>query len=248
MDARFAGKVAVVTAGAGAGIGGSITRRLHHDGATVVVSDASASRVAKMSAELGIVGEVVDVADAAVLQAHLDGVIERHGRIDILVNVAGANVVKVPWEITDVEWRHVFEVNIHAPFRAARAVLPGMIERGTGAIVNIASIAAWDPAPEEAAYSTTKAALVALTRALSVQVAASGVRVNAVAPSFVDSPFMAKVYGPERLAALRAATPRQRGVLPEEVAAAVVWLASAEAEYVSGETITIAGGSFHRAG
>jgi 3-oxoacyl-[acyl-carrier protein] reductase len=242
------GRVAVVTAGAGAGIGGSIVRRLHAEGATVCVSDAHSGRLAKIADELAVATSVLDVADGNALTVYLAEVEAAHGRVDILVNCAGANVVKPTWELTDDEWHGVFAVNVDAAFRACRAVLPGMMQRGSGVITSIASIAAWDPAPSEIAYSTTKAALIAFTRALSREVAPTGVRVNAVAPSFVENPFLEKLYGADRMEALRGAMPQHRGVQPEEVAGVVAWLASDDAAFVNGETITVAGGSFFRAG
>jgi 3-oxoacyl-[acyl-carrier protein] reductase len=242
----LAGRIAVVTAAAGMGIGGSIARRLHADGARVVVSDAHAGRLERIRAELGIAGDVVDVTDTDSLPGHLRKVLHEHGRIDILVNCAGANVVKPTWELSDEEWQHVFDVNVTAAFRAARAVMPAMIDCAGGSIINIASIAAWDPAEQEIAYAASKAALIGFTRALAREVAAKGVRVNAVAPSFVENPFLEKLYGPERMRALRASAPLGRGVKPEEVAGVVAWLASDESVYVTGETITIAGGSFFR--
>jgi 3-oxoacyl-[acyl-carrier protein] reductase len=246
MPKTQAGRIAVVTAGAGVGIGGSVARRLVKDGATVIVSDAHAGRLAKISEELGVATALVDVADGDALATHLADVETRYERVDLLVNCAGANVVKPTWMLTDADWQHVLDVNLTAAFRAARSVLPGMIDRRSGVIVSIASIAGWDPAPAEIAYSTTKAALVAFTRALARETAEYGVRVNAVAPSFVENPFLEKLYGPERIQALRAAAPLQRGVRPDEVAGVVAWLASDEAEYVTGETVTIAGGSFLR--
>ena len=240
------GRIAVVTAAAGVGIGGSVARRLHADGARVIVSDVHAGRLDKICAELGIEGSVIDVADPAALTDHLERVEAELGRIDIVVNCAGANVVKPTWELSDAEWLGVFDVNLTAAFRAARAVLPGMIARRSGCILSIASIAAWDPPEHEVAYATSKAALIGLTRALAREVAATGVRVNAVAPGFVENPFLEKLYGSDRMDALRAATPLGRGVKPEEVAGAIAWLASDAAEYVTGETVTIAGGTFYR--
>ncbi len=240
------GRIAVVTAAAGVGIGGSVARRLHADGAQVIVSDAHAGRLDRICEELGIQGAVVDVADPGALVDHLDRVAAELGRVDIVVSCAGANVVKPTWELTDAEWLHVFDVNLTAAFRAARAVLPGMIHRGSGCIVSIASIAAWDPPEHEVAYATSKAGLIGLTRALAREVAATGVRVNAVAPGFVENPFLEKLYGRERMDELRAAAPLGRGVKPEEVAGVVAWLASDAAAYVTGETITIAGGTFYR--
>lgn len=240
------GRVAVVTAAAGVGIGGSVARRLHADGARVVVSDVHAGRLEKICDELGIRGDVVDVADPTALASHLSRVESEHGRVDVLVNCAGANIVKSTWELSDTEWMHVLDVNLTAAFRAARIVVPGMIARRSGTILSIASIAAWDPAEHEVAYATSKAALIGFTRALAREVATTGVRVNAVAPSFVENPFLEKLYGRERMDSLRQSAPLGRGVRPEEVAGVIAWLASDEAVYVTGETITIAGGSFFR--
>lgn len=240
------GRVAVVTAAAGAGIGGSTVRRLHADGATVVASDIHGGRLERLADELGIETAELDVADGAALAAHLHDVEQQHGRVDVLVNCAGANVVAPTWEVDDADWDRVMAVNLGAPFRASRAVLPGMLERGSGCILNIASIAAWNPAPAEVAYSTTKAGLIAFTRALANEVASSGVRVNAVAPGFVQNPFLEKLYGAERMQALQDSAPLGRGVLPEEVAGAISWLVSDEAAYVTGETLTIAGGQAFR--
>jgi len=238
--------VAVVTAGAGAGLGGTIVRRLHADGLRVIASDAHAGRLEKLRGELGIETERVDVSDRKALAAHLAGVEKRHGRIDLLVNCAGTNVLRPTWQISDEEWDTIVEVNLNAAFRAARAVLPGMIDRGVGSIISIASIAAWKPGRDEVAYGTTKAALVGFTRSLAMEVAGMGVRVNAVAPGFVENPFLEKTYGVERMNELRAASPMGRGVLPSEVASAVAWLASDEASYVTGEIITVAGGQHIR--
>jgi 3-oxoacyl-[acyl-carrier protein] reductase len=239
-------RVALVTAAAGVGIGGSVARRLHADGARVIVSDVHAGRLDKICSELDIEGAVIDVADPVALADHIGRVEAAHGHIDILVNCAGVNVVKPTWELSDSEWTHTFDVNLHAAFRAVRVALPPMIARNSGAIVSIASIAAWDPPQHEVAYATSKAALIGFTRALAREVAATGVRVNAVAPGFVENPFLEKLYGRERMHSLRESAPLHRGVKPEEVAGVVAWLASDEAEYVTGETITIAGGTFFR--
>jgi 3-oxoacyl-[acyl-carrier protein] reductase len=241
-------RVAVVTAAAGVGIGGSVARRLHADGARVIVSDVHAGRLDKICSDLDIEGAVIDVADPVALADHIGRVEAAHGHIDILVNCAGINVVKPTWELSDTEWTHTFDVNLHATFRAVRVALPPMIARNSGAIVSIASIAAWDPPQHEVAYATSKAALIGFTRALAREVAATGVRVNAVAPGFVENPFLEKLYGRERMHSLRESAPLRRGVKPEEVAGVVAWLASDEAEYVTGETITIAGGTFFRHG
>jgi len=239
-------RVAVVTAGAGAGIGGNVVRRLHRDGLCVIASDIHQGRLAQIGRDLGIETACVDVRDSKALGDHLAEVEASHGRIDVLVNCAGTNLVKPTHELTDEEWNEIVDVNLNAAFRAARAVLPGMIQRRCGSIVSIASIAAWTPPVNEVAYGTTKTALIGFTRALANEVASTGVRVNAVAPGFVENPYLEKLYGAERMESLRNAAPLGRGVLPSEVAGAVAWLASDEASYVTGEVLTVAGGQYFR--
>jgi len=247
LDGRLQGKVAVVTAAAGVGIGGSIVRRFIDEGATVLASDSHAGRAERLAADLGVDVPVVNVGDREAFDAYLDGVLDRHGRVDVLVNCAGTNAMGPIHEIDDESWDRVINVNLTAAFRAVRMVLPGMIDRGDGVIVNIGSIAGYFPEHGEVAYSTSKAALMAFTRAVANEVASSGVRVNSVAPGFVQNPFLENLYGPERMAELVAAAPLGRGVQPEEIAAAVSWLASSEALCVTGETLTIAAGQYFRA-
>jgi 3-oxoacyl-[acyl-carrier protein] reductase len=227
-------------------VGNGIARRFHAEGAVVVISDANEGRVRKVARELGVDGEVVDVGDAGAIRDHLGAVIDRHGRIDILVNAAGINVLAPAWELPEVEWRRIIDVNLTAPFLAARFILPAMIERGQGSIINISSIAAWLPTKGEIAYQTTKAGLVALTRGLALETAGSGVRVNAIAPGLVENRFLEKVYGAERVAALRRAVPFGRGADPAEIGAAALWLASDESSYVTGECLSVAGGWYFR--
>lgn len=239
-------RVAVITAAAGVGIGGTVARRFIADGVQVVASDMHAGRIRRMATELDIEGHVVDVADRRALEGHLLGVLDNHGRIDVLVNCAGTNALGRAWEIDEEDWTRVFNVNVHAAFVACRTALPSMLERGQGAIVNIASTSAWAPSTDEVAYSSSKAALIGLTRALARSVAGTGVRVNAVAPSLVDNPFLKSVYGEEKVEDMTAALPMGRSVRADEVAAVVSWLASDEASYVSGETLAVAGSGFLR--
>lgn len=243
---RLQGKVAVVTAGAGAGIGGSVVERLHREGAIVHVSDANEKRLQRMADRLGIASAVVDVTAPDDLERHLQEVEAQHGRIDILVNCAGRSVIKPIEDVSLDEWRSVFAINVESCFRAARTVLPGMKAAGRGSIVSIASIAAWNTYPNEVLYSVSKAALVALTRALAQELAPSGVRVNAVAPSLIENPFLDRVYPAERVAELRAAMPRGRGIAATQVASVVAFLASDDAEGVTGETVLITDGQITR--
>lgn len=238
--------IVVVTAAAGAGVGNAIARRFVAEGATVVISDAHAKRLPAAAEELGVEGEVIDVADSDSLVAHLKGVIHRHGRIDTLVNCAGINSLGPAWELDIGDWRRILEVNLTAPFVAARAVLPAMLERQSGSIINICSIAAWLPSDGECAYQASKAGMLGLTRALAHEAAPHGVRVNAIAPGLVDNPFLARLYGDEHVAQLHARIPMKRPAEAAEVASVAYWLASDETAYITGECITIAGGWYMR--
>jgi 3-oxoacyl-[acyl-carrier protein] reductase len=237
-----------VTAAAGIGIGGSIVRRFLAEGASVVASDAHEGRVGKLVADTGVEAEVIDVRNAEQLAGHLEGALERHGRIDVLVNCAGTNAVYPVWELSDEDWQRVLDVNVTSILRACRVVLPAMISAGSGSVISIASVSALQPSISEAAYSVTKAAVVALTRAMAKDVAEHHIRVNAIAPNTVDNPFLANVYSPEKLAAERSGMPFGRCVNADEVAAAAAWLASDEASYVTGETLVVGGAPFLRSG
>ena len=219
-------KRALVT-GAGSGIGAAIVRRLAADGLEVVLTDA---RPVEGDGALQ-----VDVRDEAqVARAMVD--------LDVLVNAAGigstTNAPETPLEV----WEDVFAVNARGTFLCCKHAIPGMIARGGGAIVNVASVAALVGLRNRAAYSASKGAVVALTRALAVDHVADGIRVNAVCPGTVDSPWVRRLVDEsgESLDELRARQPMGRLGTPEEVAEAVSYLVSAE--FVTGSLLTIDGG------
>jgi 2-keto-3-deoxy-L-fuconate dehydrogenase len=219
-------KRALVT-GAGSGIGAAIARRLSADGLEVVLTDA---RPVEGDGALQ-----VDVRDEAqVAPAMVD--------LDVLVNAAGigstTNAPETPLEV----WEDVFAVNARGTFLCCKHAIPGMIARGGGAIVNVASVAALVGLRNRAAYSASKGAVVALTRALAVDHVADGIRVNAVCPGTVDSPWVRRLVDEsgESLDELRARQPMGRLGTPEEVAEAVSYLVSAE--FVTGSLLTIDGG------
>jgi NAD(P)-dependent dehydrogenase (short-subunit alcohol dehydrogenase family) len=225
------GKRALVTGG-GSGIGAAVARRLAADGAEVIVADLSPESVAQ---ELGAQAVVLDVRDE-------DQVAPAMADLDVLVNAAGigstTNAPDTPLEV----WENVFAVNARGTFLCCKHAIPGMTARGGGAIVNIASVAALIGLRNRAAYSATKGAVVALTRALAVDHVADGIRVNAVAPGTVDSPWVRRLVEDlgESLDALRARQPMGRLGTPEEIADAVSYLASAE--FVTGSVLVIDGG------
>jgi meso-butanediol dehydrogenase / (S,S)-butanediol dehydrogenase / diacetyl reductase len=229
----FAGKRALVT-GAGSGIGAAVARRLHADGAEVVVADLEPDDVA---AELGARALRLDVRDEAQVAPAMDGV-------DVLVNAAGIGSTTNAPDTPLAVWEDVFAVNARGTFLCCKHAIPGMVERGGGSIVNVASVGALVGLRNRAAYCASKGAVVALTRALAVDHVGDGVRVNAVCPGTVDSPWVRRLVeeAGESLDALRARQPMGRLGTPEEIAAAVGYLASDEAGFVTGSVFTIDGG------
>ena len=229
MD-RFAGKVALVS-GAGGGIGSAIVERLASEGATVVGVDVRGTDVA------------CDVTDPVSCQAAVAAVIDRHGRLDILANVAGTGATHCAVDFPVDEWRRIIEVNLTGTFLLSQAALPALLDGG-GCIVNLASVAGIRATPYNAAYCASKGGVVMLTKSLAIELAAQGVRVNAVCPSGVDTPFLGNFAAPEGAdPALfaRASSPLGRLVTPAEVAGAVAYLASDEAAAVTGTALVIDG-------
>jgi len=232
----FAGKRALVT-GAGSGIGAAVARRLAAGGADVIVADVALQPVEALAREIGGRPLELDVrVEEQVAGAMRD--------LDVLVNVAGiGSTTTAPETPLDV-WEDVFAVNARGTFLCCKHAIPGMAERRRGSIVNIASVGALVGLRNRAAYCASKGAVVALTRALAVDHVGDGVRVNAVCPGTVDSPWVRRLVedAGESLDALRARQPMGRLGLPEEIAEAVAFLASDAAAFVTGTTLVIDGG------
>ena len=227
----FEGKRALIT-GAGSGIGAAVARLLAAEGAEVIVADLSPEAVAD---ELGAQAVVLDVRREAEVEFAM-------GDLDVLVNCAGiGSTTNAPETTLDV-WENVFAVNARGTFLCCKYAIPGMAARGGGSIVNIASVAALVGLRNRAAYCASKGAVVSLTRALAVDHVADGIRVNAVAPGTVDSPWVRRLVQDvgESLDALRARQPMGRLGTPEEIAEAVAYLAAAE--FVTGSVLVIDGG------
>ncbi|WP_455887112.1 SDR family NAD(P)-dependent oxidoreductase [Pseudomonas rustica] len=244
---RFQNKVAIVTGGAG-GIGAAIASRLASEGATVVVSDvnleAAQAVVQAIEAEGGkALAMAADIASGEACRGLVQAVASKFGRIDVLVNNAGINRRGNLLALSEDDWHSSFAVNLDAMFHLCRAVLPGMIEAGGGAIVNTASQWGLYPAPGHIAYNVTKAAVASFTQNLARDYAPQKIRVNAVCPGEIHTPMLeAGVLRSGRtIADLDRMVPFGRIGKPEEVAALVAFLASDEAAFMCGSLVEITG-------
>ena len=225
--------------GAGSGIGAAVARRLHAEGADVILADVRAEPVEAIAGELGQRAQAVrlDVRNEDAVGAVVPGV-------DVLANVAGIGSTTTAPETPLAVWEDVFAVNARGTFLCCKHAIPGMIDRGGGSIVNIASAGGLVGLRNRAAYCASKGAVIAMTRALAVDHVAEGVRVNAVCPGTVDSPWVARLIedAGESLEALRARQPMGRLGRPDEIAEAVLYLASEDAAFVTGSLFVIDGG------
>jgi NAD(P)-dependent dehydrogenase (short-subunit alcohol dehydrogenase family) len=222
---------AIVTGG-GSGIGAAVAHRLADDGFDITVADLEPDSVAT---DLGASAIRLDVRDEAQVERAMDGV-------DVLVNAAGIGSTTTAPDTPVEVWDDVFAVNARGPFLCCKHAIPAMKAQGGGAIVNVASIAALVGLRNRAAYCASKGAIVALTRALAVDHVGDGIRVNAVCPGTIDTPWVQRLVtgSGESLDALRARQPMGRLGTPEEVADAVIYLATAE--FVTGTILTVDGG------
>jgi 2-hydroxycyclohexanecarboxyl-CoA dehydrogenase len=243
---RFANRVAIVTGAAG-GIGIATAERLAQEGATVVLADLS-ENVKDAADAIGRAGgitepAVVDITDPAACAALVGDVVARHGQIDVLVNNAGVNRRGALLDLDFDDWKASFEVNLDALFHLCRAVLPTMVERRRGAIVNTASQWGLHPAPGHIAYNVTKAGVVSFTHSLARDYAPHGIRVNAVCPGEVRTPMLEAglARNGRTVDDLNALVPFGRIGEPSEVAALIAFLASDEAPYLCGSAVEITG-------
>jgi 3-oxoacyl-[acyl-carrier protein] reductase len=243
-------QVAIITAGAGVGIGRAVAARFLQEGAQVVVTDAHPRRTAEVAAELSkqfnrdVMGIPVDVTQRSQIDEAVTRTIDKHGRVDILFNNAGINKLEPIWECKDETWDLVLNVCLRGTFWTMRAVLPHMIKQGKGAIVNMASAAGWIAAGDgEAPYSAAKAGVMGLTRAASAEVAGKGIRVNAIAPTVIYNEFLERIYPPGMFEAAKRRNPMGRLGEPKDVANLALFLASDLSSYITGEVISISGGS-----
>ncbi len=247
MSMEIDGSIALVTGAAG-GIGQSICARLAAAGLALALVDVDGDGAERVLADLGAKGVVI-AADLSVphdVRAAVAEAETRLGPLDVLVNNAGISGAGPPKPTVDTpleEWEKTLAVNVTAPFLFCQAVLPGMIDRGAGRIVNIASMAGILCLPGRVAYAASKAALISLTKTLAVEAGASGVRINAVCPGWVDTPFIAaRMAQPELRAQAEAMVPIGRVATADEVADVVAFLLAPASRYMTGAAVAVDGG------
>lgn len=245
-------KVALVTAAAGAGIGAAISRRLAADGFDVVVTDVHERRSAELAQALteqhgrDFTSVVLDVTDPAAIEAAMNHVVAVRGRLDVLVNNAGWSKIEPVAEMALETWQRCLDVDLTGTFLGMRYALPHMIKAGSGAIVNISSIAAYETSTEHgAAYSAAKAGVLALTRVAAAENGRHGVRVNAITPGLIYNDFLRKIY-PDEFFDGYAENRSLVGRIgqPDDIANLTSFLVSDQAGYVTGEVYGISGGVY----
>ena len=241
----LAGKVVVVTAAAGAGIGSAVATRAVEEGATVVVSDIHERRLAEAADALEALGGsrplacMWDVRDETQVQNLLDAAVAEHGRLDVLVNNAGLGGDTRLVDMDDEEWDRVLDITLTGTMRCTRAALRIMEAQGHGVIVNNASVVGWRAQAGQTHYAAAKAGVMALTRCSAVEAAGSGIRINCVSPSLAMHPFLARTSSEELLASLVDGEAFGRAAEPWEVANVVEFLASDYSSYMTGEVVSV---------
>jgi 3-oxoacyl-[acyl-carrier protein] reductase len=236
------GQAALVT-GASGGIGGAIARALHRHGAEVMVAGTRSDALSTLADELGESAHLgmADLADPAATDRLAKDAEAVMGRVDILVNNAGIVRDALVLRMSDADWNSVLDINLTAAFRLTRALLRGMIRRRHGRVIGITSVVAVSGNAGQANYAAAKAAMIGMSKSIAAEVAGRGITVNCVAPGLITTAMTDKLTTEQR-ARLTAAIPAGRFGVPDDVAAAVAYLASSEAAYVTGQTLHINGG------
>ncbi len=238
----LSGKTALVT-GASGGIGGAIAAALHSRGAVVALSGTRVAPLEALAAELGERIHVLpcDLSDAAAVEGLPKAAIAAMGSVDVLVNNAGITRDQLMMRLSDADWDAVIGVNLTSVMRLSRGVLRGMMKTRWGRIINISSIVGVTGNPGQANYAAAKAGVIGMSKSLAAEVASRGVTVNCVAPGFIATA-MTDALGDDQRTKLLGAIPAGRMGTSDEIAAAVVYLASPEAAYVTGQTLHVNGG------
>jgi 3-oxoacyl-[acyl-carrier protein] reductase len=241
---NLSGKTALVT-GATGGIGASTARALHQAGATVAISGRQADKLEALAKELGERVHVVpcDLADRAAVSKLIDEAVAKLGRLDILVNNAGLTRDNLFMVMKDEQWDEVIAVNLTSTFMLCRAAARAMLRSkpSFGRIINIASISGVFGNPGQGNYAASKAGMIGMTKSLARELAARSITANCIAPGFISTP-MTQALNEKQTTEIAKMIPAQRFGVPEEIAAGVVYLASNEAAYITGQTLHINGG------
>lgn len=244
---RLDGRVALVTAAAGAGIGHAICRVYAEEGASVVITDAHAGRVKDTARRLSEMygrefpGLELDVTREDRVNAVMDDTISRFGRIDIIVNNAARNLPAKIWEMTTENWRQVMDICLTSQFYLIRAAAPHMMKAGSGCIINISSGQAWMGSKwGDSAYAAAKAGVLGLTRVAATELGPHGIRVNAIAPDLIWNDHLARIYPPEYFEEWKKLSPTGQIGKPEDMARIALFLATDT--YITGQVIAGSGG------
>ena len=245
MQQQISGETALVT-GASRGIGAAIADTLAAAGARVIgtaTSAAGAEAIGWRLAAHGGEGRVLDVTDSAAVETLIDGIVKQHGTLSILVNNAGITRDQLLMRMRDEDWQVILDTNLSSVYRASKAVLRPMIKARKGRIISIASVVGVTGNPGQANYAAAKAGIIAFSKSLAREIGSRGITVNVVAPGFIDTD-MTRALGEEQRKALEGQIALGRLGRPEDIAQAVLFLASPAASYITGETLHVNGGMY----
>jgi NAD(P)-dependent dehydrogenase (short-subunit alcohol dehydrogenase family) len=245
---RLSGRVALIT-GAGRGIGRAIALGYAREGADLLLTSRSAGELEQAAEAVRAAGvealvAPADVTDVAQVRALAQAAIQRFGRVDVLVNAAGIPMVAPTVDLALEDWQRAFDINMTGTFLCCQAIGRLMLEQGRGAIINIASLTSFVGFPQRAAYAATKGAVVQFTKALAVEWAPQGVRVNAIAPGWIRTALQDRLVAEGKLdrGPIIARTPARRLGEPDDIVGPAIFLASDEAAFIVGETLVVDGG------